>query len=92
MPFRAITVTENVTRIVSYDVRRRALTIANDAGAKIFLSHNRVNILEEGFPLDVGEKISFSKERGDDTELELNAQAPAGLSADVRIYEAFTGE
>ena len=92
MPIRQVTVTDAVTRIASYDERRVTLTIANDAGSKIYLSQNRINILSEGFPLDVGEKISFSRERGDEPELELNAQAPAGLSADVRIYEAFARE
>lgn len=41
-----------------------------------------------GFPLAVGQTITFSKELGDDPTLELSSQTLAG-TADLRIIESF---
>lgn len=89
MGFRAVVVTDEVTQVVAYEKRRTALTIANAGGSTCYLSNNRQRILEEGFPLAVGEKITFSRDRNDHPDEELNAQCEPGLTADLRIYEAF---
>ena len=92
MAFRAVLVTDEVTQIVPYERRRVALAIANAGGATCYISYDRVNVRERGFPLGVGEKITFSRDRHDRPEEELNAQCEAGMNADVRVYETFEGE
>lgn len=89
MGFRAVVVTDQVTQVAPYERKRIALAIANAGGATCYVSTNRQRITSEGFPLAVGEKITFSRDRNDHPEEELNAQCLTGLSADLRIYEAF---
>lgn len=92
MPFRQISVTDQVTQLAAYNPKRIALSVANDAGSTVYLSNNRVNVTSEGFPLAVGEKRDFTVALNDNPAEELNGQCLPGLSADVRIYEAFREE
>lgn len=92
MPFRQVTVTDKVTQIWPYNPRRVAGAIVNEAGATVYLSNNRQRITEEGFPRTVGDEITFSKDRFDNVEEELNAQCLPGMSADLRVYESFASE
>ena len=92
MPVRAETITDTATQIAPYNPRRTAIAIANDAGSKVYIAFAQTDITTRGFPLNVGEKITFSRDRNDQPELEIWAQCLAGGTADVRIYESFKQE
>jgi hypothetical protein len=89
MPMRSATVTTAVTEIADYNPQRVAFALQNNGTVRVFVSHDAVNILQQGWPVDPGVMLSFSVADGDQPWLQFFAQTASG-SAELRIYEGFS--
>jgi len=88
MAFRQFTATNAAQQVTAYFKPRLAVTVRSLGAAQVFISHDRVDIVATGFPLNTGEFISFIERDGDDPTLAIYAQTAAG-TADLRIHESY---
>ena len=89
MAFRPVTVTTSATQLASYNAKRKSLSIFNaSTTTTVFISHDRANVVANGFPLVAQAAVSLVDVEGDEPELELVGQVSAG-SVDVRVQEGF---
>jgi hypothetical protein len=86
---RTVTVTSAVTEIADYNPQRVAFALQNNGTVRVFVSHDAVNVLAQGWPVDPGVMLSFSVADGDQPWLQYFAQTASG-SAELRIYEGFS--
>lgn len=91
MGFRKVVVGTTPTLVLSFNPRRVCWTIKNYSGSTAFISENPANIVSEGFPLGVGEFISYIKKDGDSPEYAIYAQTESG-TAELRVQESFSEE
>lgn len=91
MAFRKVTATTAPTLVLSYNPKRTCWTIKNYSGSTAFISENPTDITTTGFPLGVGEYISYIRKDGDRPEYAIWAQCETG-SADLRVQESFEEE
>jgi hypothetical protein len=89
MPMRAVTVTTSVTEIADYNPQRVAFALQNNGTVRVFVSHDPINVLTQGWPVDPGVMLSFSVADGDQPWLRFFAQTATG-TAELRIYEGFS--
>lgn len=83
-----MTASSTFKQIADYNPRRKSLVITNNSGQTVFISQDQTNITTSGFPVLVGQSISFTVTDGDEPELELYAQTLFG-TADLRIIDRF---
>jgi hypothetical protein len=86
--FRPVSVSSQVTQIVPYNPKRVGLLLRNYSGSEVFLSNDQVDVLNSGYPLAVGEFISFLTADGDVPELALYAVTASG-TANLRVVETY---
>ena len=82
---RRIIIRTEKTQIVSYNVKRIVLALANLGNYTIYLSPDHENIRDEGFPLMPGMMLIFRKKDGDKTDMAL--YAIADNESELRIWE-----
>lgn len=88
MPNRSVTVGTTVTRIVSYNNRRTALSLANEDTATIFISEDQTVTTGTGYPILAGGALDLLRALGDEPQNALFAISAAG-GADLRALESF---
>jgi len=86
--FGKAAVSTTVTQIIPYHAKRTGILIRHYSGNPVFISNDQVDILENGYPLSVGEFLSFLSTDGDVPELQLYAVTSAGTS-NLRIIETY---
>lgn len=86
--FCQLTVPITAYQIVPYNKKRVGILIKNYSGNLVFISNDQQDPLGQGFPLAVGDYLSFIKTDGDIPELQVYAIASGGTS-DVRVVETF---
>lgn len=88
MAFRQEDVGTITLQILSWNSRRKVVTILNNGTDFITIHDSRANVAANGFPVIAGEVVTFTVEDGDDPRLQLYAVANSGTQ-DIRIYEGF---
>jgi len=86
--FYSVSVSTDVTQIVPYNPKRSGILIRSYSGSEVFLSNDEVDTLNRGYPLAVGEFVSFLTADGDVPELPLYAVTAGGV-ANLRVVETY---
>jgi hypothetical protein len=86
---RAMTVTDQITQILSYNPKRVAVIIFNIGNADIWINEDPSDPLITGIPIPAGGSLILKKSENDPTEMPLWGQCASGLSTELRIWEIY---
>jgi len=78
--FRRVEVSSDIIQVVPYNEKRNNLLIRVESGGPVYISADRVGVVENGYPMWSGEFLSLAKVDGDIPEFEFWAVAPTATA------------
>lgn len=84
---RKVIVGTDPVQIVPFNPKRVTLGIFNSGNYTVYVSNDRVGILDKGWPINAGVGVIWKKVDGDHVEYELWGQASD--STEIRVWEDF---
>jgi len=88
---RKLTVDSTVTQILSFNSQRVAALVFNVGDYDVYVSEDRAEVAEKGFPLKAGMCLAIRKKDGDRAEKALYGVCPLGTT-ELRIWESYGEE
>ena len=84
---RKVIVDTYPVQIAPFNPKRVTLGIFNTGNYTVYISPDRVNILNNGWPINAGVGVIFKRKDGDHVEYELWGQATA--QTELRVWEDY---
>jgi hypothetical protein len=86
---RSLTVSDQITQILSYNPKRIAVIIFNIGNSDIWVNDDPNDPLINGIPIPAGGCLVLKKSENDPVEMPLWGRCNSGLSTELRIWEIY---